>query len=84
MLAKNTTIDTGHMFSLNKEMTPDIKMPELALPNRVMPTIGKKLAGTNRISPAIESAKVRSMLCFRGLNSNSPQRGQWIFSPILG
>jgi hypothetical protein len=46
-----------------------------------MPTIGNKLAGKNNMNPAIDSAKVRSILCFRGRDSKNPQRGQWAFSP---
>jgi len=65
-------------------MTPDIKIPVLALPKRVMPIIGNKLAGKNEMKPAIDRAKVRSMLCFLGRDNKNPQRGQWAFSLMLG
>ena len=38
-------------------------MPVFALPKRLMPTIGNKLAGKNNIKPAIDRAKIRSIFC---------------------
>ncbi len=66
MLASNTKIATAHIPSENKVLTPDQIVPVVVLPNIFMPTMGSRLAGKISIKPARDSAKVRSMLWWRG------------------